>query len=66
LVHEIRGLLHEYSTILPQGITTCRTLVVKTLEAEHAQLTPFSIETFWPLYAEFLALENGWRLMTRS
>ena len=58
LVHEIRGLLSEYGLILPQGITTCRTLVVKKLEAEQAQLTPCSRELFRQLYEEFLALEK--------
>ena len=46
LVNEIRGLLSEYGIILPQGIAKFRTLVVKKLEAEQAQLTPFSRELF--------------------
>jgi transposase len=58
LVNEMRGLLNEYGIILPQGITKFRTLVVKKLEAEQAKLTPFSIEMFWQLYEEFLALEK--------
>ncbi|HZC01323.1 MAG TPA: IS110 family transposase, partial [Gammaproteobacteria bacterium] len=58
LVNEIRGLLHEYGIILPQGITKFRTLVVKKLEAEQAQLTPCSRELFRQLYEEFLALDQ--------
>jgi transposase len=56
------GLLNEYGIILPQGIIKFRTLVVKKLEAEQAKLTSFSIEMFWQLYEEFLALEK--RLMS--
>jgi transposase len=40
LVHEIRGLLNAYGMILPQGITTCRRLIVQTLAAGQAQLKP--------------------------
>jgi transposase len=58
LVNEMRGLLNESGIILPQGITKFRTLVVKQLEAEQATLTPFSIEIFWQLSEEFLALEK--------
>lgn len=58
LVNEIRGLLNEYGIILPQGITKFRTLIVRKLEAEQAQLTPFSRELFWHLYEEFLALDH--------
>jgi transposase len=58
LVNEIRGLLSEYGIILPQGISKFRTLVVKKLETEQAQLTPCSREMFQQLYEEFLALEQ--------
>jgi transposase len=58
LVNEIRGLLSEYGIILPQGITKFRALVAQKLEAEQAQLTPFSREMFRQLYEEFLALET--------
>ena len=58
LVNEIRGLLSEYGMILPQGITKFRRLIVQTLEAGQAQLTPCSRELFWQLYEEFLALDQ--------
>jgi transposase len=58
LVNEIRGLLNEYGIILPQGITKFRRLIVQTLEAGQAQLTPCSRELFWQLYEEFLALDQ--------
>jgi transposase len=58
LVNEIRGLLNEYGIILPQGITKFRKLIVQTLEAGQAQLTPCSRELFWQLYEEFLALDQ--------
>jgi transposase len=58
LVNEIRGLLHEYGIILPQGITKFRRLIVQRLEADQAQLTPYSRELFWQLYEEFLALDK--------
>ncbi len=34
LVHEIRGLLHEYGMVLPQGITTFRPLLVSKRQNE--------------------------------
>ena len=58
LVNEIRGLLHEYGIVLPQGITTFRRLIVERLEAEQAQLTPCSRELFRQLYEACLALET--------
>jgi transposase len=58
LVNEIRGLLSEYGMILPQGITKFRRLIVPTLEAGEAQLTPCSRELFRQLYEEFLALDQ--------
>jgi transposase len=58
LVNEIRGLLSEYGMILPQGITKFRRLIVSTLEAGEAQLTPCSRELFRQLYEEFLALDQ--------
>lgn len=58
LVNEIRGLLHEYGIILPQGITKFRRLIVQRLEADQAQLTPCSRELFWHLYEELLALDK--------
>jgi transposase len=57
LVNEMRGLLHEYGIILPQGITKFRTLVVRKLQEEQHKLTALSTEVFWQLYDEFLALE---------
>jgi hypothetical protein len=39
-------------------MSTCRTSVVRQLEAEQAKLTPLSTEVFWHLYDAFLALEN--------
>jgi transposase len=58
LVNEIRGLLSEYGMIVPQGITKFRRLIVPTLEAGQAQLTPCSRELFRQLYEEFLALDQ--------
>ena len=58
LVNEIRGLLSEYGMIVPQGISKFRRLIVPTLEAGQAQLTPCSRELFRQLYEEFLALDQ--------
>src|ERR671914_913986 len=58
LINEIRGLLHEYGIVLPQGITKFRRLIGERLEADQAQLTPCSRELFQQLYEEFLALEK--------
>jgi transposase len=58
LVNEIRGLLSEYGMILPQGITKFRRLIVQTLEAGQAQLTPCSRVLSRQLYEEFLALDQ--------
>jgi transposase len=58
LVNEIRGLLSEYGIVLPQSITKFRTSVVRQLEDEQAKLSRLSIEVFWQLYEEFLALEK--------
>jgi transposase len=46
LVNEIRGLLSAYGIILPQGITQFRTLVLKKLEAEQAQLTMSAVADY--------------------
>lgn len=58
LVNEIRGLLNEYGTVLPQSITKFRALIVDKLEADQAKLTALSTEVFWHLYDEFLAVEK--------
>jgi transposase len=58
LVNEIRGLLHAYGLVRPQGITKFRRRIVERLEAEQAQLTPCSRERFRQLDEEFLALEQ--------
>jgi transposase len=58
LVNEIRGLLHEYGIVLPQGITKFRTLIVSKLQNEQAKLTALSTEVFWQLYDEFRSLET--------
>jgi transposase len=58
LVNEMRGLLHEYGIILPQGMTKFRTSIVHKLKEEQRKLTALSTEVFWRLYDEFLALET--------
>jgi transposase len=58
LVNEIRGLLHEYGIVLPQGITKFRALIVDKLQQEQAKLNTLSAELFWQLYDEFRALET--------
>ena len=58
LVHEIRGLLNEYGMVLPQSMAKFRALIVEKLEADQAKLTPLSMEVFWHLYDEFLAVEK--------
>jgi transposase len=58
LVHELRGLLSEYGMILPQSLTKVRALIVDKRHEEQAKLTTLSAEVFWPLYAEFRALEK--------
>jgi transposase len=58
LVHEMRGLLHEYGIVLPQGMTKFRPSVVSKLQEEQCKLTALSTEMFWQLHDEFLALET--------
>jgi transposase len=58
LVNEMRGLLHEYGIVLPQGMSKFRTSVVSKLQEEQRKLTALSTEVFWRLYDEFLALET--------
>jgi transposase len=58
LVNEIRGLLHEYGIVLPQGITKFRALLTDKLQQEQAKLTALSAELFWQLYDEFQVLEK--------
>jgi transposase len=58
LVNEIRGLLSEYGIVLPQSVAKFRALIVEKLEDEQAKLTVLSMEVFWHLYDEFLALEK--------
>jgi len=58
LVNEIRGLLHEYGIVLPQGMSKFRAAIVHELEDTQAKLTPLSAEMFGHLYDEFLALEK--------
>jgi hypothetical protein len=66
LVHELRGLLHAYGIVLPQGITTFRPLLVSKRQKEQATLRALSTEVFWPLYDEYLSLEKRSRLMMSS
>ena len=58
LVNEIRGLLHEYGIVLPQGITKFRALLVDKLHEEQAKLTTLSAEVFGQLDDAFRALEK--------
>jgi transposase len=58
LVNEIRGLVHEYGMVLPQGITKFRTLMVSKRPDEQTKRTALSTEVFWHLYDEFLSLEK--------
>ena len=58
LGNEIRGLLHEYGIVLPQGITKFRALLTDKLQQEQAKLTALSAELFWQLYDEFQVLEK--------
>ena len=57
LVHEIRGRLSEYGSVLPQGMPKFRVSVVRPLEAERAKLTPLSAELFRHFDEALLALE---------
>jgi transposase len=58
LVNEMRGLLHEYGIVLPQGMSKFRTSVVSKLQEEQCKLTALSTEMFWQLHDEFLAVET--------
>ena len=58
LVNEIRGLLSEYGSVLPQSLAKFRALIVEKLENDQAKLTALSTEVFWHPYEEFLALEK--------
>jgi transposase len=58
LVHEIRGLLNEYGSVLPQSLATFRALIVDRLAADQAKLTVLSTAVFWHLDDEFLAVET--------
>jgi transposase len=58
LVHDIRGLLHAYGSVLPHSLAKCRAWIVDQLEADQAQLTALSPEVFGHLDDEFLAVEK--------
>lgn len=58
LVNEIRGLLHEYGIVLPQGVSKFRKSFIHQLEAEQAKLTPLSQALFHKLFDEFVTLEE--------
>jgi transposase len=58
LVNEMRGLLHEYGIVLPQGMTKFRTSVASKLQEEQCKLTALSTQMFWQLHGECLALET--------
>jgi hypothetical protein len=58
LIHKIRGPLQEHGVILPPGMTTCHRLIVPTLEAHMARLTPCICELFWHLGEAVLALDK--------
>jgi transposase len=58
LINEMRGLLHEYGIILPQGVTKFRQGLLSRLEQDQAKLTVLGRTIFQQLYAEWLALEE--------
>ncbi len=58
LINEMRGLLHEYGIVLPQGVTKFRRGLLPKLEQEQAKLTALSRAIFRQLYAEWLTLEE--------
>jgi transposase len=58
LINEMRGLLHEYGIILPQGVAKFRHGLLPILEQEQAKLTVLGRAIFQQLYAEWLALEE--------
>jgi transposase len=58
LVHAMRGLRAEDGIVLPQSGTKFRHAFLATLEAERAQLTPWSTELFMPLSEECGGLEQ--------
>jgi transposase len=57
LVNEIRGLLAEYGIVLPTGVNAFGNVLAAKLEAEHAKLTPLSLELFGKLCAECKKVE---------
>jgi transposase len=57
LINEMRGLLHEYGIIVPQGASTFRTHVLEKLATEDAKLTPQSLRLFQQLLEELGALD---------
>jgi transposase len=58
LVNQIRGLLHEYGIVLPQGIRQVRSRLPELLEDGENALTMFSRELFADLYDEFRCLDE--------
>jgi transposase len=58
LVHESRGRLSAYGSILPHSRTKLRALIVDQRHEAQAKRTTLSAEVFWPLYDEFRALEK--------
>ena len=58
LINEMRGLLHEYGIVLPQGVTKFRHGLLPKLEQEQAKLTTLGRDMFQQLYEEWLALEE--------
>jgi transposase len=58
VVHAMRGLLHEYGSVLPHSLATFRAVIIDTQEADQANLTVLSTAVCWPLDAACLAGEQ--------
>jgi transposase len=58
LINEVHGLMHEYSIVLPKGVSKFRQAVVEKLESEKDKITTLSQKMFWKLVEEFVDLEK--------
>lgn len=58
LVNEIRGLLHEYGVVVPQGIKKLRSALPEILEQDDNQLSDLGRKLFSQLYLELCGFDK--------
>lgn len=58
LSNQMRGLLHEYGVVLPQGTASLRKRFLLVLEDKKNDLSEMSRDVFYDLYSEYLELSE--------